>query len=98
MKTEATIDIIEQMKQTNSSLAWEVIECQNEIHITTYIRRSELPSGWLVENVYDRIYRSTAANKQDGLGTGCGMTFVPDPNKDWQPKIIFKIPATIENK
>jgi hypothetical protein len=71
-----------------SGLKWELIEIYSHSHITYYKVRTELPEGWLVETVYDRIYRSTVQDKNDGLGVGTGVTYVPDLNKSWKTKII----------
>ncbi|WP_461534863.1 hypothetical protein [Spongorhabdus nitratireducens] len=73
-------------------MTWQIIEVYNDAHITQYIRRTEVPGGWLVESVFDRIYRSTARNPEDGIGSGSGLTFVPDPEKQWQPDVIATVP------
>tara|TARA_Y100000746_G_C15345427_1_gene383661 strand:+ start:231 stop:461 length:231 start_codon:yes stop_codon:yes gene_type:complete len=76
-------------------MRWEIIEEYSETHIGQYVRRTEVPGGWLVESVFDRVYRSTAQDDNNGLSAGVGLTFVPDPNKEWQPKVIRTVGPTL---
>jgi hypothetical protein len=65
----------------------------------TYTQRLQVPGGWLVRST--RLTREQATHfvapgypggasgnytTGGGLGTGVGLTFLPDPNHAWQPR------------
>ncbi|MHA1309271.1 MAG: hypothetical protein ACTSSB_17050 [Candidatus Heimdallarchaeota archaeon] len=64
-----------------TKLDWEVIE-RNQMfpkhsNHKDMIRRAKVPDGWLIESVKRFVDREQA-------GYGVGLTFIPDPNHEWQ--------------
>lgn len=88
---------LQNTKDHRTSMVWEVIETYSEDHVNMFIKRTKVPGGWLVESVYERIYRSNQPNDENGIGAGSGLAFVPDPYYAWKPTILFTVGPTINN-
>ncbi|MCE7744004.1 MAG: hypothetical protein GPJ52_02595 [Candidatus Heimdallarchaeota archaeon] len=67
-------------KDKFSKLEWEYIEMNmlaQSREAYDFIRRAKVPGGWLVESVKKH-------SRQDGLGFGVGLTYIPDPRYEWK--------------
>ncbi len=59
-------------RRTNPILNWEKLQNNQGGPVMTY--RSKIPGGWLV---------TTGDTQTTCASAGAGITFVPDPNHEW---------------
>ena len=68
------------------SLTWEDIPNDNT---STYLRRTRIPGGWLVQATEDVIHDHSAYGRGmvGGWDWRVSLCFVPDPNHEWNLEV-----------
>lgn len=74
----------------SASLQWRVVASTAPFPRTAKLYRAEVPGGWLVcvhdakEDAKSFKGMPTGGGQGLGIGISTGLTFVPDPDRNWQ--------------